>query len=83
MNSADTRDNGVTVGALVAHSKTATAVPHKFIEFHEGSCVKEQVNALARSELALSMLPLLRGYFALGDSLVKTRFVFRNSVSGT
>ena len=67
---ADAGDDRVAVGTGLVHAERGRAVPHVLVELDEAAGVDEQLDALARGELALRVLLLLRRLLGVDDGLL-------------
>ena len=70
-------DEAVARNHLVFHSEIAAAVRDQLVEFFEGIFVEQQLDALARGELSVLVLPLLARFAAalLGHGMAAPQFV--------
>ena len=70
---ADAGDDRVAVGARLLHAERGGAVAHVLVELDEAAGVDEQLDALARGELALRVLLVVRRLLGVDDGLLVAR----------
>ena len=70
VDGADAGDDRVAVGAGLVHAERGGAVPHVLVELDEAAGVDEQLDALARGELALRVLLVVRRLLGVDDGLL-------------
>ena len=75
-------DEAVAVDDLLIHAEVGGAVPHQLVHFLEGAFVEQQIDALARRQLAFRVLPLHALLAATGFGIGVAAAHFGESVRG-
>ncbi len=79
---ADAGDDRIPVRAGLVHAERGCAVTDVLVEFDEAAGVHQQLDALARGELALRVLLVVRGLLGVDDRLLIARSKVRDLSGG-